>query len=190
MKKTLTILSFVIGLLFASAAHAEDGAAIFKSKCTTCHSIGKGTVVGPDLKGVNKKYDEAWLKSWISHSQTKVKEGDEKAIAVFNKFNKIPMPNQDLNDAELTSLIAYLKSESEAPVAAAPVAAAQPVIPPAAFDNPNTDPTTIFWYLGVGIVGFLLLSMFWGVGVAIRKLLLALDKANAEIKQLKEIAKS
>jgi cytochrome c551/c552 len=192
MKKLFSILVLTSGIFLTGAVRAEDGAALFKSKCTTCHSIGKGTVVGPDLKNVHKKYDEAWLKSWITSSQTKVQSGDPKAVEIFNKFNKVAMPNQDLSDAELNAVIAYIKSESEAPapVAAAPAAQPQNIIPPAPFDNPNTDPTSIFWYIGVGVVGFLLLAMFWGAGIAIRRLMLSLEKAKAEIAALKAASKS
>lgn len=192
MKKSLSILTLILGILFTSAVRAEDGAAIFKSKCTTCHSIGKGTVVGPDLKDVHKKYDEAWLKSWINGSQSLIQSGDAKAVEIFNKFNKISMPNQDLSDADFAAVLAYIKSESEtpAPVAAAPVTQPQNIIPPAPFDNPNTDPTSIFWYIGVGVVGFLLLAMFWGAGIAIRRLMLTLEKAKAEIAELKGTAKN
>ena len=36
----------------ASLAVAADGAALFESKCSACHSVGGGPKLGPDLKGV------------------------------------------------------------------------------------------------------------------------------------------
>lgn len=36
----------------AGAAMAADGAMLFESKCSACHSIGGGAKLGPDLKGV------------------------------------------------------------------------------------------------------------------------------------------
>jgi len=51
--------------------------------CNACHSIGGGKKIGPDLKGITERRDEAWLVKFIQSSQTMVKEGDTAAINVF-----------------------------------------------------------------------------------------------------------
>ncbi|MBM3435704.1 MAG: cytochrome c, partial [Bacteroidetes bacterium] len=48
--------------------------------CTACHTIGKGKLIGPDLKGVNDRHNEAWLLSFIRSSQTMIKNGDPVAV--------------------------------------------------------------------------------------------------------------
>lgn len=41
---------------------AAKGKAIFQSKCTTCHRIGKeGATIGPDLSAIGKKFDKSGL---------------------------------------------------------------------------------------------------------------------------------
>ncbi len=41
---------------------AAKGKEIFKSKCTTCHRIGKeGATIGPDLSAIGKKFDKSGL---------------------------------------------------------------------------------------------------------------------------------
>ena len=49
------ILALSIATLARAAPTAQDaaqGQAIFVQKCASCHTIGGGKLVGPDLKGV------------------------------------------------------------------------------------------------------------------------------------------
>ncbi|MFN8257241.1 MAG: c-type cytochrome [Bacteroidales bacterium] len=78
--------------------------------CSACHTIGKGKLVGPDLKGVTQRHDEAWLIKFIRSSQTMVKEGDKVAVKLFNDNNKIPMPDNPLTDDEIKALLKYIEN--------------------------------------------------------------------------------
>lgn len=132
---------------------AQEAEKNFKAVCATCHTIGKGRLVGPDLKNVHTKYEEAWLLKWISSSQSMVKAGDEKAVAIFKEFGGIPMPdNPQFSETELKDLIAYIKTESEK--APAPAVTAQ--APAAGTESPavksQEGPGNTFLYIGIGIV--------------------------------------
>jgi len=111
----LRLISRVAGLMLALASvipvHAQEinGEAIFNGYCMACHSIGSGNLVGPDLRGVNGRYEEDWLLSFIKSSQTMVANGDERAVKVFNQFSSIPMPDQPLSDEEVKALLAYIE---------------------------------------------------------------------------------
>ena len=117
----LTVSLFVSNFSFSQ----PDGAALFKSNCVACHSIGKGVVIGPDLKDAHKRRPEDWLIKWIKNSQAVVKSGDAYAVALFNKFNKIPMTSFNLKDDEIKAMLAYVKAESEKAPPPAPAASAQ-----------------------------------------------------------------
>jgi len=78
--------------------------------CNACHSIGEGKKIGPDLKGVTERRDEAWLIKFIQSSQTMVKEGDTVAINVFEAYGKIPMPDNALSEDEVKALLNYIKT--------------------------------------------------------------------------------
>lgn len=93
----------------------SNGEKTFKQSCAACHSIGNGKIVGPDLKGVTTKRTEAWLIKFIRSSQTMVNSGDKTAVALFNENNKIIMPDQNLTDAQIKEVLAYIKSLSPAP---------------------------------------------------------------------------
>jgi Cytochrome c. len=79
----------------------------FESKCLACHSIAGGDKLGPDLFGVTKRHDEAWLARWLKSPEQMVKT-DPTAKALLDKW-KIPMPDQGLSDEEIKGYLAYFK---------------------------------------------------------------------------------
>ena len=44
---------------------AARGKLIFESKCTACHAVGQGGKAGPDLAGVTRHMNDAWLARWL-----------------------------------------------------------------------------------------------------------------------------
>jgi nitrite reductase (NO-forming) len=86
---------------------AQRGKLAFESKCLACHTIGGGDRVGPDLYGVSKRRDEAWLTRWLK-SPEQMLQSDATAKAMLDKY-KLPMPNQGLNDTEIKEYVAYFK---------------------------------------------------------------------------------
>lgn len=108
----------------ASKGDASAGAAIFKQKCTACHAIDR-TVVGPALKGIGERQDEAWLIKWIKNSQALVASGDPDAVKIFNEYNKVVMtPFPELTDGDVVNILAYVKQEGDKPATPAGGAAA------------------------------------------------------------------
>src|ERR1035437_3227000 len=134
---TLFILSFN-----GYAQSADEGAKLFKANCGSCHAINT-KIVGPALKGVHNKYDEAWLLKWVKNSQELVKSGDPKAVKVFKENNNIPMTVfSTFTDEQVKSIIAFIKSESEkAPVADVAVSASS--------ESTETEsfPVIVIWLL-------------------------------------------
>src|SRR3990172_5392418 len=117
----LVVAGWLIGSLSASAQ--ESGKQIFQKSCAACHSIGGGQLVGPDLAGVNDRRPEDWLVKFTKSSQTLVKSGDKTAIALFEQFNKIPMPDQALSDDQIKKVLAHIKETGGSPAAAKEAAA-------------------------------------------------------------------
>jgi len=116
MKKKIIIPIALVLSSFVFSMKAQDGATEFNTKCAACHSIGNGRLVGPDLKGVHKKYNMKYLSKWIRSSQEVINSGDAKAIAMFEEYNSIVMPDfPDLKDADIKGIIDYIKSQSGEP---------------------------------------------------------------------------
>jgi mono/diheme cytochrome c family protein len=119
--------------LLSSSAYRADaqedaaaGKALFETHCTSCHAIDK-KMIGPALKDVHKKHQEAWLLSWVKNSSKMIAAGDPMAVKLFNENGKMPMNSfENLSDIEIKNILAYVKSASEAPAqndAAAPATA-------------------------------------------------------------------
>jgi nitrite reductase (NO-forming) len=85
---------------------AIAGKVEFESKCLACHSMGGGRKLGPDLAGVTKRRDAAWLARWMKAPE-KMLETDPVAKAMLKEYNNLPMPNQNLSDAEVQQFLRY-----------------------------------------------------------------------------------
>jgi cytochrome c2 len=106
---------------------AGDGKAIFQEKCSGCHSIGGGKLVGPDLKDVTKRRDLAWIKSFIT-DPAKMIASDSTAQALLKENNNITMPTLGLSQDQVEALVEFLGNPGAAPAApaAAPSGAGDP----------------------------------------------------------------
>lgn len=116
MKKNISIFSILLisFLLFLDISYAQNQPPAEWAVCSACHTIGKGKLIGPDLKGITERRDEAWLISFIKSSQTMVKSGDEIAVQLFEEYNKIPMPDNAFTDEQVKGLLAYIENYEEA----------------------------------------------------------------------------
>ncbi|MDX5481136.1 MAG: cytochrome c, partial [Hymenobacteraceae bacterium] len=132
IKRRKSSLALAAGLLLmgATVVQAQDaveGKKVFEANCTVCHSMD-ADVVGPALKDVHQRRGDEWLVKFIQNSQDLVKSGDKDAVAVFEKFGKVPMPSfaSSLSEQDITNVIAYIKEASAAPAQAeaAPAATA------------------------------------------------------------------
>lgn len=145
--KIIKVLSRIAGVLavafaFLPALHAqsaEEGKALFTTNCTACHAI-HDKVVGPALKDVHKRREEAWLIKWIRNSQALIKSGDPVAVQVYKENNEVLMtPFETLTETQVKSILAYIKEEGDKPVAAkATASAATASEDPAAAEERNS----------------------------------------------------
>ncbi len=108
-------VSFILAFFLYFTVQAQDAPPEW-SVCSACHTIGKGRLVGPDLKGVTDKYSEEWLINFIRASQKMVKAGDKDAVKIFDEY-KIPMPDNNLTDDQIKGLLAYIKGDKVKPAA-------------------------------------------------------------------------
>ncbi len=103
----LLLFFFLTPTSYGQSAEAETNFGV----CKACHTIGGGKLVGPDLKGVTERRDEAWLIKFIQNSQAVIDAGDPIAVQVWEENNKIPMPpNPQLNDEQVKDLLLYIES--------------------------------------------------------------------------------
>jgi mono/diheme cytochrome c family protein len=91
--------------LAQSPPDAAGPEALFKTKCSGCHTFGKGDHIGPDLKGVTDRRPRPWLIAWIRSSERMIRAGDPIGTTLFRQFKQQRMPDHNLSDAEIGALI-------------------------------------------------------------------------------------
>src|SRR6478735_4079442 len=94
MDRFIILLVFSLFIFHSSfgAPPVEEGKQIFTSRCAACHNVNK-TLTGPALAGIKERRSIEWIISFVQSSQTVIKGGDKDAVVLFEKFNKIPMPD-------------------------------------------------------------------------------------------------
>ena len=97
----------------AAQAAAREGQRLFVEKCTACHTIGKGKLVGPDLLGVTTRREDSWLRRQIKTPDRMIAEKDPIVMELLKESNNVPMVPLGLTDAQVEAVIAYLKSTGQ-----------------------------------------------------------------------------
>ncbi len=104
------VFTLLLAALPASAQQATD---YFRTNCTTCHSIGGGRLVGPDLKNVTQRRDRAWLEKFIQNPKAVIDSGDPYAQQLVKDSQGIVMPTLGIGAADAKALIDFLDTESK-----------------------------------------------------------------------------
>ena len=89
-------------------ALADEGAGIFKQKCTACHMTDR-KLIGPAMKGIYDRRSPAWVMNMILNP-TEMLAKDEKAIALLKEYNNVMMLNQNLAQEETRALAEYFRT--------------------------------------------------------------------------------
>jgi protein SCO1 len=106
---------------------ADSGQRMFQSRCSSCHTIGQGDRVGPDLLGVTTRRDRTWLTRYVLAPDEVLAAGDPIATALFDKYKKVRMPNLRLSNSEAADIVSYLEQRSSSAVRDKAQASAQQV---------------------------------------------------------------
>jgi protein SCO1 len=96
----------------AKPVTVPNGQRLFASKCSACHTVGRGDRLGPDLVGVTDRRERAWLVRYIQEPDGMLAAGDPIATALYNKYKKIGMPNLRLGSSDVQDLISFLASHA------------------------------------------------------------------------------
>ncbi len=102
-------------------AHAPElrtiprGEQIFRTRCAACHTIAgfePEDALGPDLFGVTQRREKSWLISWLRAPDKMLEEKDPIALALYEKYDRLAMPNSRLNQNEVLALLHYIEGET------------------------------------------------------------------------------
>jgi protein SCO1 len=101
----------------AKPVTVHNGQRLFASKCSACHTVGKGEKLGPDLAGVTDRREREWLARYIADPVTLRDKGDPIASALYVKYRKIGMPYLGLGASDVEDLVTFLATRSKPEVA-------------------------------------------------------------------------
>jgi len=91
------------------------GEQLFRTRCTTCHTVTgvePKDAIGPDLLNISDKRPLKWLMDWLRAPDQMLKNKDPIAMALYEKYNRVAMPNMRLNQIEAMSILDYINEES------------------------------------------------------------------------------
>ena len=123
--KILTASLFIfVFLSFSTALVAQDGEALFRANCSSCHKpLEKMT--GPALQGIRKTIPgNGWVYKWIHNSSALAESGDAEAKRIKAEYQNVQMTAfPDLTNSQIDAILNYVDK----------------VTPPAA-DKPGENP--------------------------------------------------
>lgn len=107
---TMQLPSYAQSRKHAASIRGED---LFLTRCTACHTIGQGDKAGPDLLDVVSRREPTWLSRWLKEPDVMLKENDPLATSLFERYNRVPMPNLQLGDRDVRDLLAFIETVSK-----------------------------------------------------------------------------
>lgn len=90
------------------------GQALFIRACGGCHTVGAGSKVGPDLEGLTRRRERAWLNSFLTSPQAMRAKGDATALALSEEYKGVRMPEFGLSSNDITDVLSYIEAQSHA----------------------------------------------------------------------------
>ena len=80
--------------------------------CDNCHEVNRKKL-GPALAGVTQRREKEWIYAFVQNSSILIGKNDPTAVALFEEFNKLPMPIHDLSTEQIDLIMAYIEKASE-----------------------------------------------------------------------------
>lgn len=117
-KTGLGQMSLVITIVLLSAAPGvigqEDIAAKFKQSCASCHWIGGGRLVGPDLRNVSQRAERDFLIRFILNPKAMLDAQDPYIMKLKDESNGAIMTNvPDMTRGLAEALLDFVDAESK-----------------------------------------------------------------------------
>ncbi|MBI4911900.1 MAG: cytochrome c [Acidobacteria bacterium] len=92
----------------AAPAPAQEAEAQFKRSCMSCHTIGAGKKVGPDLKDLGKRRPHEWSARFITNPAGLLDGGDPIAATLLREYNGVRMPELGITPPQAEALLKYI----------------------------------------------------------------------------------
>ncbi len=120
--KRFLVLLAVLFVASTTLAWQATPSTYFEQNCSSCHTIGGGPSVGPDLKNVTQRASRHWLVEFIRDPDAKIAAKDPYATKIVAEAEDTVMTGSpDVTEEFGEALLEYIDQQSGAPaVSAAP----------------------------------------------------------------------
>lgn len=117
------MLMFIF-IAFSAQVFGFEAEKFFKQNCTSCHSIGEGDKIGPDLAGLSKRRKVDWLVKYINYPEGMIngdpeeagyEKPDALAKKVYELYKPTLMPEQEVSKAQVEAILKYIDSQKKEP---------------------------------------------------------------------------
>ncbi|MDB5641001.1 MAG: SCO1/SenC/PrrC family cytochrome c oxidase assembly protein [Hyphomicrobiales bacterium] len=92
------------------AAPELPGQSLYMKTCASCHSIGGGDRIGPDLVGVTTRRTRDWVSNYLVDSRRMRADGDPIVLELAAKYPTVRMPSLSLSTDDATDLIGFIEA--------------------------------------------------------------------------------
>jgi hypothetical protein len=115
--KTFACLLFISFLFVSQTSMAQNGEALFKANCASCHKVDKD-FTGPALRGWKDRVPTGdWIYKWVHNPPAMIDGGDPYAKALYAKWGPSRMTAfPQLQNAEIDAILAYVDAPPAIPV--------------------------------------------------------------------------
>lgn len=114
INRVLGALAFLLMSIFASTSFAQRVEEFFQTNCKSCHTIGGGRLIGPDLKNVTDRQDREWLVEFMLDPQAMINARDPYALKLQKEAKEVVMITvPGMTEDLANSLLDLIQAESE-----------------------------------------------------------------------------
>ena len=92
--------------------HIQHGMQLFNQYCASCHNFSENGI-GPNLSGITSEVDKEWLIAFIHNPPEVIESGDERAVALFEKYKQYMPPFPMIQGEDLEDVLAFIHKFSE-----------------------------------------------------------------------------
>lgn len=111
--KVLPLLLMAFLAVAALPAVGQDAATVFRQSCMSCHTVGGGRLVGPDLKDVTTRRDPAWVQDFIYNPKKYLDGSDPYVLKLKEESRGAIMPQiAGMTPDRAAELVRLLDEES------------------------------------------------------------------------------
>ncbi|MBK6364313.1 MAG: c-type cytochrome [Saprospiraceae bacterium] len=86
---------------------AEAGEKASGVKCTSCHKLTEGRLVGPGWKGVTQRRTPSWIMNFITNPEPMIDKDPE--LQAQLELCLVRMPNQSLTEEDARNILEFMR---------------------------------------------------------------------------------